>query len=702
MTHMYLKSVPIALIFGCHWAFNLSAQIQEEQPDAPNVTTSASTESFADQIVPKLRDRDLQQAMIVFDALIDQSLTMKELTSSDLPSAAAALYRSLAQQSSGEIFELLSEWTLPTNDRDRVRMLSVPVPTSAPPKVFARSIGERPRDTTFAVASIGPVPGLFCSGWIFLQAANDLGQLPSLRSKLKDLTDREVAGAEPLYALSQLLGARGDLDQANEYLRRESRSGGDGAMELAPNDINVAAVAAAAISHSETQEAAEACLASLVDRAISEQSIDLRPSLRIAHAVAVQAYRGESSPSILFENRLKYWVPTTIRSAKAIQRGRPSGIWLTHEQHLLHLAGGTADILFCRFPLTGSFDFICETQEGGMVGTDGGLAYGGLQFQALGRTNQLTVWDADALQSFVRPSPFARSGTDPEFNHVSIRSSETESQFESNFHPIWFDDATVLASPWLGVRSSGTKRPVFRNLRFVGQPRTVKQIDLLAGTQLRGWMGSFYGESIPPFHDLRMQADDQAGAAGDGVYDWSLQSQTLIGAEQTTTTNARQPGLLQYQRPLLDKESIAYEFMHRDEAAIVHPAIGRLAFLLEPGGVRLRWITTGPSDWSGLEMDNAALEPLYRRGPRPLPVKEGEWNQVRVKVENGDVLVHLNDELVYRRPLESQADTTFGLYRASRASGAKVRNILMTGDWPEQIPQAFLDDPLALASESKP
>ena len=691
---MIARSLPV---FTCMIAFAFSSISKAQEPASQAVATTAPTRSYAQQVLPPLRQRNPEVAIQAFDALIDQALPLGDLVYSDLPSAAAALNRSLAQQSSSDVFDWLSKWTLPTAERKRVRMLTVPVPMDAPPKVFARSISERPRDTTFAIASVGPVEGLWCSGWMLLQAANDLGQLPAIRVTLKQMVDQQIAGAEPLYVLSQLVGARGDLPLANAYLQQRSTIISE-STALTPSDLNDVAIAAAAIQHSETQAAAEACLASMIDREIDDDAVSLRPMQRVAHAAAVQAHRGTSSPKVLFENRLKYWTPATVRSAKAIERGQRNGVWLTHEQHVLHLAGGTTDILFCRFPLIGSFDFICETQEGGAVGTDGGLVYGGLQFQALGRSDQLTVWNADTQQTVTRIAPFARSGTSPVFNHVSIRSSEAASQFESNFHPVWFDKRSALASPWLGLQSFGTKRPVFRNLRLTGEPQIPQQIKLISGDQLRGWMSAFYDESQPPFYDSPVEKPTVEATDDKQSYDWRLEADHIVGAKQTAPEKSEQPGLMQYQRPLLESESVTYEFLHQDEASVVHPAVGRLTFLLESGGVRLRWITTGESEWTGLAIDNAALEPLHRRGPRLLPLKQEDWNQVRVQLAGEEILIHLNDELIYQRPLEPNADTTFGLYRAARSSKATIRSVIMTGNWPNTLPQEFLDNPLATDS----
>ncbi len=67
-------------------------------------------------------------------------------------------------------------------------------------------------------------------------------------------------------------------------------------------------------------------------------------------------------------------------------------------------------------------------------------------------------------------------------------------------------------------------------------------------------------------------------------------------------------------RPLLEGETLSYEFFYDEGSIDVHPTLGRLAFLLEAGGVRIRWMTALTDEWTGLEPDNAVIEPLNRKG----------------------------------------------------------------------------------------
>ena len=47
-------------------------------------------------------------------------------------------------------------------------VLSSLVPEVALPMEFARAIGQRPKKGSFAVATVGDMPGLFCSAWAMI------------------------------------------------------------------------------------------------------------------------------------------------------------------------------------------------------------------------------------------------------------------------------------------------------------------------------------------------------------------------------------------------------------------------------------------------------------------------------------------------------------------------------------------------------
>ncbi|MCG8653549.1 MAG: hypothetical protein MI861_27175, partial [Pirellulales bacterium] len=295
----FLFRVCLLVISVTGWCLHQPAAGQQTAPPAAVILQATG-------------QRDLETALQALGKVVDQPVTIGELAYSGLPAAAGGLHRYLAQLSSDEQYEVLEKWTLPEQGRQAVRLFAIPVPTDAPPKVFARSLGERPRDTTFSIAQVGPVRGFFCSGWMLVKAADDLGRITRLRSTLEELVQQDVTGSRELLMLAYLAGSRGQLDQVQAYLQKHAEpqaENQEGLDELTPQDILRAAIASASLPHEELQPLAESFLQTLVDRSGNDSSIGLRPFLRLVHATAVQVHRGESSPAVLFHNRLKHWLP---------------------------------------------------------------------------------------------------------------------------------------------------------------------------------------------------------------------------------------------------------------------------------------------------------------------------------------------------------------------------------------------------------
>jgi hypothetical protein len=642
-----------------------------------------------------LRNAEVDKALDSLGTAADAIKNLHPTEDEGIAAAAGGLFRAMNQLDEGERFDLLYKWTMPNDSRKTVRLLTTVVPQVAPPKAFARIIGERPRDETFAVSSVGDIRGLFCSGWILVKAADSIGRLRRLTTELEKLTEDKVPNANTLLVLAQLADTRRDeakvkasLEQREKRLSdslNEKATGGEATAIIDPSDIAVAAAASTVESH---RSISESMFKSLVEQTLSGAAVRWRSFLRLSHATAVQLARGESGAEAIRQNRLKYWVPTSGATSTLHHLGKTDPSWLVHEDHILHLAGSRNDVLFFRYPLTGEFEFRCESQEGGRFTTDGGLVYGGLQFEALGRTDQLTIWDADIAHSVVKPCPFVRHEDRPTFNRMSIRSNADQAILTANMHPMWFDPAsTASGSPWVGLRSFEERRPMFRNLVITGKPVIPREVRMSDGDDLRGWLSSFFGESQPAF------AIGSTASPLSPQPDWAVKSGVITAEKVEPGKGVNSQSLLHYQRPLLDGESVSYEFEHKPDEVFVHPALGRMAFLIEPGGVQVHWMTSGGFEWTGLPADNRLLEPLSRRGPRPLPLKESEWNAVTLARADGKVTLTLNDEVIYQRAVDFGGDHSFGFYRDRTKSAAKIRNVVMTGDWPETLPADALENP---------
>jgi hypothetical protein len=195
-----------------------------------------------------------------------------------------------------------------------------------------------------------------------------------------------------------------------------------------------------------------------------------------------------------------------------------------------------------------------------------------------------------------------------------------------------------------------------------------------SGSSLRGWQAT-------------AATDNRAWFAKDGV----IHGQRASGQRSGEPAANAQSQLL-YQRPLLDGDSISYEFYYEPGEVAVHPTLGRLAFLIEPSGVRLRWLTASEHHWTGLSIDNAIVEPLNRRGPNRLPLDDAQWNRMTISMTNEKVSLTLNDTVIYQRRMESSRETTFGLLHDRRRTAARVQKVVLSGDWPERLPPELCAD----------
>ena len=677
------------------WILMLAVPVSTQADDLPK--TFETTRSLARQCLEQLQAHELDDALATLGQAADLNPPLHFNDDDGLAPAAGGVYRRLAQMDAAEQFDVLLKWTLPADNT--VRLLSKVVPVQAPPKSFARALQERPRDNSFPIAEINGVRGLLSTGWLLVEAAEDSGQLNSLIAKLEPLAEAGVRNAQPLLLLARLADSRSDITELQQRLngfaaQLAAKARDPAATKMTSVDPSLVVVAAAALRHRPLRTPARRVLSSLVKSSYGRPATLLRPFLRAAYATAIQWQRGESGTETLRQNRLKYWVVASGQAGWLSARGAVEPMWLAQDGHILHMTGTRNDVLFLRFPLVGEFDFTCEAHQGGTIGTDGGLVYGGLQFQPV--SDQLMVYDADIAHSAVRQNPFLQHGVWAAFNRLSIVSNTTGASFEANRHPVWFDGAAARQSPWIGLRAFDDRRPLFRNVTLTGRPEIPRAVRMSEGNELRGWRSHFHNETQPPFAGAAVPQAAEGELAP--AYAWTIQDAVIQAAK---SEGSFRQSLLRYQRPVLEGESVSYEFYYQPGELEVHPVLDRLAFLIEPRGIRVHWITDNSREWTGLAADNAIIEPLNRRGSGPLPLKSDDWNLVTLARTDGKAAISLNDTLVYERPLEvtGPIEPAFGFYRDAGTSGVKVRNVVMTGDWPESVPDEFLANPASTSDK---
>ncbi len=184
------------------------------------------------------------------------------------------------------------------------------------------------------------------------------------------------------------------------------------------------------------------------------------------------------------------------------------------------------------------------------------------------------------------------------------------------------------------------------------------------------------------------------------AFDWSATNGVIRGRRMFADAQRSRPmqdgnlseaeqSRLCYFRPLLEGDVLSYEFFYEQGQVMVHPALDRLVFLCEPGGVRLHWMTEDSyTDSSGLPADNMADEPANRRGAGPLPLKPGDWNQLSIRIDAGKATLVLNGQTIYERGLEPGLSRQFSFFHFKDQTAAQVRNVVLRGRWPQALSSA--------------
>ncbi len=607
-----------------------------------------------------------------------------------LSPAAAALHRALLQLSSDEQYEILSAWTLPA-DGSAVRVITAIVPESAPPMEFARAIGERPKKESFGVASVEEVPGLFCSAWMLITAADDSGNLRKLMTQLEASTSKKTAHADFVLALARLRDSRSSVDELKTLLEARVTSESP---EISVR-MEDAVLLAVAMQRAELASVCEPLAEKLVKFDFTQDSGPWMTFLRRLRAMALlKCNSPESDAAAILKETPSPWITASDPRGSGTATGSDQALWLTHEDHVQRLSGPGDDLLLFRYPLTGKFELKGEVSvfEHGVAG----MTYGGLSFDA---TDKLfTVRDVMRATQESREWPFVAAKELRMFNRLNIRSDGERVQFLSNLHPgTALPVASCETSPWLGLQASGFGRTYFRNLEIVGDPVIPREVTLVKDSRLHGWTAPL-GEPLTTAVQPLMMAATPAPVAAPS--DWIVAADGALESRKLETLSNAESAqrMLTWMRPLLEGETLRYQFFYEENIALVHPALGRLAFLLEPGGVRIRWITSG-SDWTGLEPDHGVIEPLHRKGPRELPLKPTDWNAVSLQVLEGKLQITLNETVVYLRPVADLPSHQPGFYHERHQTSARIRNVTLVGGtaWPEKLTPAQMTNPVAVS-----
>ncbi|MEZ6122020.1 MAG: DUF1583 domain-containing protein [Planctomycetaceae bacterium] len=728
-------------------------QVQLFQATLHGVSDAAQRSAMIRQQVPDLALRasllkDERSAWELLGLLADDEQQSGSRSGSPvLPATVAAMSRALMQQDAEDRYQLLLQWTLPDGARTTTRCFQTLTTDIAPPMEFARVSGERPSKKSFALPDVAGVSQLFCTGWLLVTSAEECGQLFPLRRRLQDAVTAGSAGAADCLLLADLKADEHSDDFVQRVKQKlqqvdERDARGNGRQTWAVNHLMLAA---ACLPREDLRPEVIRSLKVLIEKLKSGGDRSVRSHAMRILLLAVDRQTGSGSPedseSILRAAVPRDWIAFSVedgtRSTEE-ELASPNPAWLSHEDHLLHACGRDIDFLCFRYPLTGTFRFSVDGQDGGPDAMASGVLWNGLALRVGGYSSGpvFSLTSPDKVTEFEQPCPFVTHQDAPQFNLLAIETDSRRSTLfvsqqtmwsESTASPEQSDDAAHVGSPWIGFRCSSEISPLFRNIRLTGQPRIPRSVPLLSN-DLRGWIASWFGETQPVSFNVSVRAETSASplrllapriadflrpapvtetppaekSIAEPSTDWSVVDGVLIRqARSKESARSGKPSRLYSMRPQQDGETVSYEF-HAGDAAHVHPTIGRIAFVIDSDGMGLRWIVREEAEWTGLTADNLIVDPLVRRGPKTLPLKPHDWNTVIVAIIDGEVRIQLNGTLVLQRKLDSDQQRQFGFLTDARDDVIRIRNVELTGDWPVEVPEELLQNLTSPAASVNP
>jgi len=359
----------------------------------------------------------------------------------------------------------------------------------------------------------------------------------------------------------------------------------------------------------------------------------------------------------------------------------------------MHVAGPAEDFLYFDYPLAGDFEFSVDAYED--LWEEANVSFGGLVFQALHVANHTSVWPVGHHESLGLAEPLENRSA---FNRLTVRVEPGRTRCYSNGSLFYEDSDPSPTSPWLALFAHGHEQARYRNFAWNGEPRVPPEVPLTQGNRMEGWITAFYGETQPPRRTVgRTDKFNRRAATVDsdsGAYDWRAANGVLHGRRTIDGRPTPVESWLYYHRPLRNGETVRYQFFYETGCYEVHPTVGRLALVLTAEGVRLHRLTDGTDrSTGGLARNNLWDEPANHRWPRPLPLKLKEWNEVTLTLGRDVVTISLNGVEVYQRPLEAANERFFGFYHDKDRTASQVRNVVLSGDWPQRLSDEEMADP---------
>ncbi len=584
-----------------------------------------------------------------------------------------------------ERYELLSRIVLGDADDDVLLTSSNMLLYVDPPAVFAPVFGERtsPRDIPIANAGF-PIVGL---SLMIAEAAAECGRTGQLVRRLEPHVEDPGDEVEAMIGLALLAGDQHELagDRLERVVERLRETAPTERVDT-PLPIVSAILAARCLPHNTLKPDAVAAWEPLLDHA-RRRNISVAASL--FNRMTVQAGWTEAADATV-GSPLKHFVSVQLPYIHKPVSTVTEPMYVTRDGTLRFTGGSGQNALLLKYPLEGDFSFSHRNIRRGWG--ESHSQFGGTAYLATPHNSTLTVRGLISRNSVALDHKVSHLNKD---NTQTLAVRDDQVVMNINQTDVVADRRTA-SMPFVGVHFEHHVIAEVADIRLEGNPAIAREVNLI-DEDLRGWSCPIIGGALMPMllplkpdqDPDQMQAQRQQNQENAERFAWFSREDELRSGQGGVSPDAGGQRHIQYQRPLLDGDTIRYQYFHEAGKQETHPAIGRIGVLLRPDGVKLRWLPQRDS----LESDG--LDPLHEVDPDELlgdgspELRADDWNDVELTAEGDDVVVEVNGKPICR--FTTSIDRRFGLL-GETGRQCRVRAIRLTGDWPETLPENILKE----------
>lgn len=618
----------------------------------------------------------------------------------DLASNAYGVYQRALQLDGEARYQFLYRWVMPGPDHPTLRTMGALTPTHPSPPALA----ENPIDVATAEIRqsidgrrVQTGGSFVCPAVLLLFSALELGRLGDISDALDQLpvsvTPGQMRARTAMHGMIALLEDR--VDHARSALWDSNQLLVEAGSVEQHERWSEPAFCSLAILHPETRDVAWELLDRIQRRQLQSGqpgSNEFNRYVRYLHGQALYLQQGGVPENFGTNPLLKQWQSVSQPCARTRGAGVPPAAF-DHLNHEWNLRGGhDLDMLYFQSPLQGDFELrarLSQFDYRELMPLVGGVA-SVVRFDGKSKKLQSIRTPLQEL-----PLEQAHSNRAKAFGDYHVVVKNGHLTVLVNGQKLHEQPLPLQRDPWLALQGwAGQSSRVARHVVITGTPEIPRELDLLAPPDLQGWLADNYG-----------------GSTGQALYPWKRDQDELICPQSVirgaTPGRLKVENILRYHRPMMEDGEISYEFFYDPDAKVaeprdnqqqvftaantnwlpgqvsVHPALDRMVLMLEPGGVKLHWLTDGKYDRTRVSPGNMA--PLDSK--KPLLLKKQEWNAVRVQVRGDELTLVLNGETVLRHPIEPTNQRHFGFFHFVNESTARVRQVKYRGDWPLQLPK---------------